>query len=775
MRGGAPVRRIRSATYRTELVALGLLLLCVPVLPLLTSAPPDNVPLEVWILGLVPGAALSLQAVGVVLVYRAHGFVNFGQLALGTLGAAVFVLMSEYETVLRIVRAACPTCIADEASRGQYLFVYWLSLAVGLTVSLLFAWAVYVLVVRRFENRSRLTLTVASIFLAPASVAIMGVLQLLLTSAQQREDVGQLSGVAPLPFDATITVGVVPFAVSELATIGIAVGAAAVLAVYLRRSRMGMAIRAASDHPARAELLGINTSQVHTRIWLIVGLLSALPTVLGAMGAQPVIYEAPSTAMVMRILLVALVARFVSLPIAAAAGLVVGILDTTVRWSFAGSSVPFDGALVVVVALLLLARSRDRLGRADALRQSTLNTTREVRPIPAELAALPTIRLARRNLTVVGAVLLASLPWVLSPQQTNLATLAFILGIVALSLLPLTGWAGLISLGQIAFAGFGGFVVAVLGLPAPLELILAIALGAVVAVAVGIPALRVRGIYLMVASLAFAVSTATVLVSPDAFGRFLPSTIDRPAALGLSLEDPRTFYYTTLVLLILSATAIAGLRRSRTGRVLLASRDNEQAAESFGIGVVRARLTGFAASGGVAAFAGALLTWHQHGMPLEAFSAGQSIDIFTIAVVGGMGALAGPLLGAGYQGLLLILGSSAAVNALALGFGGLALVLFVPGGLTQVFIGLRDSFLRRVAARNRILVPSLIADRKADESGDRPGFAPVATGASPRFVPRRYELADQWAHALPDELEAADVADDFHGLTDDANLDTVRG
>ena len=756
--------RLRSFTYPTELIALGLLLVAVPLLPLMTAAPPNNVPLEIWILGLVPGAALAMQAVGVVLVYRAHGFVNFGQLALGTLGAAVFVLMAEYQPVLRAVRAACPSCITAETTRPQYLIIYWLSVAMGLVVTLLFAWLVYILVVRRFENRSRLTLTVASIFLAPATVAIMGVLQLLLTSADQREQVGQLTGVAPLPLETTIDIGVVPFAVSQLASIAVAVIAAVVLAVYLRRSRMGMAIRAASDHPGRAELLGINTSKVHSRIWLIVGLLSALPTMLGAMGSQPVVYEAPSTATIMRILLVALIARFVSLPLAAAAGLVVGVVDTTVRWSFAGSSAVFDGALVVVVALLLLARSRERVGRSDALSQATLSTTRDVRPIPKELAGLATVRRARRNLAGLGAVVVLALPWLLSPQQTNLATLSFIFGIVALSLLPLTGWAGLISLGQFAFAGFGGFVVAVLNLPAPIEVALAIGVGALVAVAVGIPALRVRGIYLMVASLAFAVSTATVLVSPDVLGRFLPSTLDRPAALGLSLEDPRTFYYTTLVLLGLTAVAVAGLRRSRPGRVLLAARDNEQAAESFGIGVVRARLTGFATSGAIAAFAGALLAWHQHGMPLEAFSAGQSIDIFTIAVVGGMGALAGPLLGAAYQGLLLVFGSSATVSAFALGFGGLALILFVPGGLTQVVVGLRDAFLRRVAARHRIVAPSLIADRKSDPSADRPGFAQVVTAGAPRFLPRRYELPNQWAQPADDASAVRDATDDFHGL-----------
>jgi branched-chain amino acid transport system permease protein len=501
-------------------------------------------------------------------------------------------------------------------------------------------------------------------------------------------------------------------------------------------------------------------------VWVIVGLLSGLSALTGSMGTTPPSFTAVSVDSIIRVLLVAVVARFVSLTMAGIAALVVGIVETSTLWSFNGSPAPFNGALVVFVGGLLLMRTRERSSRADTLAGATLSGAREIRPIPPELRALPTVQRVVRSLVALVVVLLLGLPWVLSPGQTNLAAIAPIYAIIGLSLLVLTGWGGQISLGQFAFAAVGGFVVATWHAPTLIALLGAALCGAALAVAVGVPALRLQGNYLMISTLALSVSVSTIVVSPRYLGKHLPATLRRPSVFGVSLENQRVFFYTCLLVLALAILAVMGLRRSRLGRVLIAARENEQSAMSFGVPVVRARLTGFAVSGFLAAIAGALFAYHQHGLPLASFDEKQSLDMFTMTVLGGLGSIAGPLLGATYKGILLVFNSSATLQAFAVGFGGLGLLLLAPGGLSQVIFGARDAFLRRVAKRHRLVVPSLVADLTAEREDRRVPLAPRQSGARGSYVPRRYFLDGQWGLPRePAESAAAAVAG-FQGLAE---------
>jgi branched-chain amino acid transport system permease protein len=758
-------QRLWHGTYRNEVVALLLLLVLIPFFPLFSSGGPSSVPLEVWLLGLVPGATLAMQSLAAVLVYRSNRFLNFGQIYLGVLGASVFVYGSQYLPFYRWIRTACPPCLGEQASHRQWLVNYWLSVVLGLLVAVAAAWFTYVVVVKRFENRPRLTVTVASIFLAPAAIAVIGFLTNVLTTTQQREK-GPLVVVSPLPFKWDWQVGSAHFSEVDILTVVIGLLAVLALGAYLRFGRTGLAIRAAADSGDRAELLGINVHKTHARVWVVVGLLSGVSALLGTMGTTPPSFTSVSVDGIVRVLLVMVVARFVSLTMAGVAALVVGIVETSTLWSFNGSPAPFNGALVVFVGVLLLLRTRERSTRAETLQGATLSGAREIRPIPPELRELPTVRRVVRGLGVLLAVLLLGLPWVLSPGQTNLAAIAPIYAIIGLSLLVLTGWGGQISLGQFAFAAVGGFVIATWHVPTMIGLLGASLAGAALAVAVGVPALRLQGNYLMISTLALSVSVSTIVVSPRYLGKHLPSTLARPSVFGISLENQRIFYYTCLFFVVLAVLVVMGLRRSRLGRVLIAARENEQSAMSFGVPVVRARLTGFAVSGFLAALAGALFAYHQHGVPLAAFNETQSLDMFTMSVLGGLGSIAGPLLGATYKGVLLVFGSSPTLQAFFVGFGGLGLLLLAPGGLSQVGFGLRDSFLRRVAKRHRLVVPSLVADVKAEREDRRVPLAARQSGPRGSYVPRRYYLDGQWG--LPREPASSATAGDagFQGLAE---------
>jgi branched-chain amino acid transport system permease protein len=157
------------------------------------------------------------------------------------------------------------------------------------------------------------------------------------------------------------------------------------------------------------------------------------------------------------------------------------------------------------------------------------------------------------------------------------------------------------------------------------------------------------------------------------------------------------------------------VRRSRTGRVLLALRENERAAQSFGINVARAKLTAFALSGFVAGVGGCLYVYLLQAFTPTVFGPDQSILVFTTAVVGGIGSLLGAALGAIYLegGQWFLPGAD--WQALASAVGVLLVLMIVPGGLSDVVYRVRDAGLRWVATRRGLIVPSLLADRAAAE------------------------------------------------------------
>ena len=155
--------------------------------------------------------------------------------------------------------------------------------------------------------------------------------------------------------------------------------------------------------------------------------------------------------------------------------------------------------------------------------------------------------------------------------------------------------------------------------------------------------------------------------------------------------------------------ALRGIRRSRTGRVLIALRENERGTEAYGVSAVRAKLTAFAISGALAAFAGCLYSWHQQAYGQGPYEPGWNFSVFTMAVIGGISSIPGALLGAFY---LLWTGWYVPPDwrFLVTGFGVLIVLLIMPSGLGGLMFRLRDLWLRSVAKRRGIVVPSMVAD-----------------------------------------------------------------
>ena len=184
----------------------------------------------------------------------------------------------------------------------------------------------------------------------------------------------------------------------------------------------------------------------------------------------------------------------------------------------------------------------------------------------------------------------------------------------------------------------------------------------------------------------------------------------------VDLSNDRSFYYLCVVFLAVALLAARSFRRNRSGRVLIAARDNQRAAPAYSINLARTRLAAFAISGALAAMAGVLLAYQQQAVDAGAYGIVPSIEIFVATVIGGLTSLPGAVGGAVLITWVKLFGEDhlKGITLLVTGPGLLFILLLLPGGFAEGFFRMRDSFLRFVANRHDILVPSLVADRRVE-------------------------------------------------------------
>jgi branched-chain amino acid transport system permease protein len=294
-------------------------------------------------------------------------------------------------------------------------------------------------------------------------------------------------------------------------------------------------------------------------------------------------------------------------------------------------------------------------------------------------------------------VALAAAPWVVPEYWLSQLTFILIYGIVGLGLMLLAGFTGLFSLGHAAFLGVGAYTEAVLaarGWPFPLSMVCAMALSAVVGVVVGLPALRVKGIYLGIATLAFGFIAEEVLARWESVtGGNAGLAVKGVGAFGWSLASAEAFYLLCLVLAVLSTLAVLNLLRSPTGRAFVAIRDSEISAQSMGIHLARYKSLSFAISAALAGLGGALYAHKISFLSPDQFNILQSIDLLLLVVIGGLGSVHGAFLGAIFliampQLIALAkdflpdaIGQAAGLQGLVYGAVLIAFVLFEPMGL----------------------------------------------------------------------------------------------
>jgi branched-chain amino acid transport system permease protein len=245
---------------------------------------------------------------------------------------------------------------------------------------------------------------------------------------------------------------------------------------------------------------------------------------------------------------------------------------------------------------------------------------------------------------------LLAAPWVI--QEYWLAQLTFVLiyAIVGLGLMLLAGFTGLFSLGHAAFLGVGAYTQAIMvnaGIPFPLAIACAGLLSAAVGMVVGLPALRVKGIYLGMATLAFGFIVEEIMARWESVtGGNAGLMVNPPAIGGWSLDSTNEFYFLCLVITIGATLCIVNLMRSSTGRAFVAIRDSEISAQSMGIHLARYKTMSFGISAALAGIGGALYAHKIQFLSPEQFSIIQSIDLLLMVVIGGLGSIHGAFLGA---------------------------------------------------------------------------------------------------------------------------------
>ncbi len=555
------------------------------------------------VLGVALGGIYALVAHGMVLIHRGSGIVNFAQGGLVMVGAYAY-----YE--LR-VRAGIPTVAA-------------VPLAIGVTS--LVGVAFQLLVLRAMRTASATSRVIATL-------GLLLVLQALVSLLYKDE---VLSVPAMLPTTSVTLLPDVTVGLDRLIIFVIAAAITAVLWAVYRYTHVGRVTAAVAENEAAASALGYSPSRVAAANWAAGSGLAGLAGILIA--PITLLQSGSLSLLVVPALAAGLVSGFNSFGSALLAAVAIGVAQALAGehisapgWS---DSIPF-----FVVIVLLVVRGQGLPVRSyvqERMPQVGSGRVRMAVLLPAVAIAIWLL------LTTLSA------EWALALSVTMAGA------IVCLSVVVLTGYAGQLSLAQYVIAGAGALVaarvIADLGAPYLVGLVAAMAVGVVIGLLVGLPALRTRGVNLGIATFGLAlVLYKLVLSNRSLSGGTDGVTVDTISIFGWDIDSllyPERYAVVVVVALTLVCLAIANLRRGPIGRRLLAIRASERAAASLGVSVYASKLYAFVVAAAIAALGGAVLALSSATAVTAPFDVFASIYVVVVTVVGGVGQIGGALIGA---------------------------------------------------------------------------------------------------------------------------------
>ncbi|RHW28565.1 ATP-binding cassette domain-containing protein [Nocardioides immobilis] len=577
------------------------------------------------LLGLGNGAVFGALALAIVLTYRSSGVLNFGSGAIALYIAYVYAFLREGRFLLPI--PGLPNTI----DFGQPLGM-WPALILSLLFGALIGLVLYVVVFRPLRTAPPVARAVAALGL---SLLVTGLL-----AERLGTDAVAVAPIFPVEMwrsgDLFVSSDRVYFAITILTV-------AIVLMLAFRFTKFGLSTRASAETERGAYLSGISPDRIAAYNWMLSSAVAGLAGILIApiVPLVPVAY----TLFIVPALAAAIVARFEYVVWAVVAGLAIGALQSEAQYlSSAHQSLPASGLPelipLAIILLVLVVRARSLPARGAIILQTLGRAPRPTRVVSTTIV-----------MTAVSGLALV----LLDDRWRNGLITSFIMGIIALSIVIVTGYAGQVSLAQLTIAGAGGFLLApisdTLNIPFPFAPILAALAAMVLGVVIGLPALRVRGLTVAVVTLALAFAVEAFWFRNIDFVGTSGVTVDSPDLFGLDLgigagaDYPRIrFGLMCLAVLVAVAVCVAQLRRSQLGAQMLAVRANERSAAAAGVSVTRVKILAFAIAAFVAGLGGSLLAYQQQTISETSFSAMSGLFLFATVYLAGVTSVSGGLL-----------------------------------------------------------------------------------------------------------------------------------
>jgi branched-subunit amino acid ABC-type transport system permease component len=616
-----------------------------------------------------------------VLTHRVSGVVNFAHAATGMyLAFAYFQFRDTGDLVLPVI--GLPSRVRLLGTPTLATAVVVATLLAALLGALLY-WVVF----RPLRDAPPLAGVVASL-------GLMLYLQEVVRLNFGPTSAATVNRFPILPEDSIRLLGTVVSANRLLLCLLVVVTTAA-LTWMTRRTRFGLETSAVAANEKGALLIGVRPDRVGALNWILATVIAGAAVVL----IEPIAGLDPTgtSLLVLPALAAALLGGLASFVVTAVAGIGIGVLQSVILgWSVRPGAawvpdwVPRTGlqqAVPVLLVLLALVWRGDVLPDRTAVGEQRLPSS----PTPRRVALWSAL---------LGSAAVLWLLVVDAPQRQALIVTT-IAALVALSVVVVTGYVGQISLAQLAIAGVAGFVlidVAADGVPFPMAAALAVGVATVVGVLVGLPATRVRGMSLAIATLAAAVAIEQlVLASPALSGGTAGRSAARPSLFGLDLgvsargaDNFRPAFGVLCVVVLASSCAlVANLRRNRTGLTWLAVRANERAAAAAGIDVAATKVGAFAVSSALAGAAGVLTAYSTTTLSTSSFVVIGALVALAIAYLGGIASISGALVAgclapAGLVTVLLDGGERGNAGTYVMAVSGLALIaaaILLPDGI----------------------------------------------------------------------------------------------
>ncbi len=580
--------------------------------------------LEYTILGLVTGAVYGIAASGLVLTYTTSGIFNFAQ------GAMAMLAAFAYWQVRYGWNWPAPLAL--------FTVLAVLAPLLGLVL--------YVGIMRGLRETADVTKIVVTIGIMLGLIALA---QWIWNPGVPRTDNLFFGNAAKFKF-----LGV--YVTDHEA---IALGCGVLIAVGIRllftSTRTGVAMRAVVDNPELLQLNGGRPQRLAAISWALGGALAALAGILITPISGGTLDVHVLTLLVLDSIAAAVFGRLRSIWATFGGALILGLATTYVlgyfpdSWSWASDFRIALPMIMLFVVLLVLPQER--------LRGATLLRTRE-------RFTVPTIRSAVTWGAILVVVVLA-LEQIMGSADMSTLTLGITYAIIALSLTLLTGYAGEINLAPVSFGAIATIIVFHLGLSGTglnqritvWGLFLGVVVTALVGGLIALPALRLRGLYLALATLAFGVFVSDMILNDIAphvlpifhlhFSIFPNGTLQiPPPKLGpIDLSSAKTFLTTSVLIFVLIGIGLIALRRSSYGRRLTAMKDSPAAAATLGQNLVKLKLSVFMLSAAIAAVGGVLLSVSAASVTADTYIIFISLALVMLTVVGGIGSVAGALMG----------------------------------------------------------------------------------------------------------------------------------